>query len=135
MNLEVHSIADDWNWSVVSIVSFWNVISLSVGSINSIAENMFLWAFKTFKFVLPLEGLNWRVTDVVIRLFTITAAVAISIVLCVIVWFALGGNSGSFNVIISISGLFLYFCLYPLSWCFPRMEGCCWMCRRWWFSF
>ena len=100
---------DDGNWSVGSIVSFWNVISLSVGSINFIAENMFLWAFKTFKFVLPLEGLNWRVTGVLIRLFTITAAVAISIVLCIIVLFALGGNSGFFNVMISISEHFSLF--------------------------
>ena len=40
-----------------------------------------------------------------------TAAVAISIVRCVIVLFALGGNSGSFNVMISISrrcSLFLF---------------------------
>ena len=66
MNLEVYSIADDENWSVVSIVSFWNVISLSVGSIKFIAENIFLWAFNTFKVVLPLEGRNWRVTGVVI---------------------------------------------------------------------
>ena len=56
MNLEVYSIEDGGNWSVVSIVSFWNVMSLSVGSINFIAENIFLWDFKTFKFVLPLEG-------------------------------------------------------------------------------
>ena len=63
------------------------------------------WDFNAFKVVLPLEGRNWRVTGVVIRLFTITAAVAISMVLCVFVLFALGGNSGSFNVMISISGL------------------------------
>ena len=40
-----------------------------------------------------------------------TAAVAISIVCCVIVLLALGGNYGSFNVMISISGrcfLFLF---------------------------
>ena len=40
-----------------------------------------------------------------------TVAVAISIVRCVIVFFALGSNSGSFNVMISISGrcsLFLF---------------------------
>ena len=38
-----------------------------------------------------------------------TAAVAISIVRCVIVLFVLGGNPGSFNVIISISGFFSLF--------------------------
>ena len=38
-----------------------------------------------------------------------TVAVAISIVRCVIVLFVLGGNSGSFNVMISISGLFSLF--------------------------
>ena len=105
MNFEVYYIADDGNWSVVSIVSFWKVISLRVGPINFIAENIFLLAFNTFKVVLPFEGLRWRVTGVVIRLFTITAAVAISMVLCVIVLFVFGGNSGSFNVMISISGL------------------------------
>ena len=41
MNLKVYSVADDGNWLVVSIVSFWNVISLSVGSINFVAENIY----------------------------------------------------------------------------------------------
>ena len=52
----MYSIADDENWSVVSIVSFWNVINLSVGSISFMAEKIFLFDFNTFKFVLPLEG-------------------------------------------------------------------------------
>ena len=43
-----------------------------------------------------------------------TAAVAISIVLCVIVLFALGGNSRVFNVMISVSGLFSLF-LFALN--------------------
>ena len=90
---------------MVSIVSFWNVINLSVGSKSLIAEKMFLCAFSTFKFVLPLEGRSWRVTGFVIRWFRMTVVVAISIVRWVIVLFALGGNSGFFNVMISISGL------------------------------
>ena len=43
-----------------------------------------------------------------------TAAVAISIVRWVIVLFAVGGNTGSFNVMISISGLCSLF-LLPLN--------------------
>ena len=38
-----------------------------------------------------------------------TTVVAISIVLCVIVLFALGGSSRTFNVMISVSGLFSLF--------------------------
>ena len=52
----VYSNAEDGNWSVVSMISFWNVINFSVGSISFIAEKIFLCAFSTFKFVLPLEG-------------------------------------------------------------------------------
>ena len=52
----MYSIADDGNWSVVLIVSFWNVINLSVGSIIFMAKKIFSCAFNTFKLVLPLEG-------------------------------------------------------------------------------
>ena len=38
------------------MVSFWNVINLSVRSISFMAEKMFLYAFKTLKRVLLLEG-------------------------------------------------------------------------------
>ena len=55
-NFDVHSIAEDGNWSVVSIVSFCNVINLNVGSISFMVEKIFLCAFSTFKCVLPLEG-------------------------------------------------------------------------------
>ena len=41
---------------MVSMISFWNVINLRVGSISFIAEKIFLCAFRTFKFVLSLEG-------------------------------------------------------------------------------
>ena len=47
-----------------------------------------------------------------ILLFTMTTAVAISIVCCVIVLFVSAGNSGSFNTVISISGVFSSF-LFP----------------------
>ena len=63
----VYSKAEDGNWSMMSMISFWNVINFNVGSINFIAEKIFLCAFSTFKFVLPLEGRSWRVTGVVIR--------------------------------------------------------------------
>ena len=76
----MYSNAEDRKWSVVSIVSFWNVINLSVGWISFIAEKMFLCDFSTFKFVLPLEGRSRRVTGIVIRSLTIIAAVAILIV-------------------------------------------------------
>ena len=52
---------------MVSMISFWNVINFSVGLISFIAEKIFLCAFSTFKFVLPLEGRSWRMTGVVIR--------------------------------------------------------------------
>ena len=43
-----------------------------------------------------------------------TAAIAISIIICVIVLFASWGNSRSFNVMISVSGLFSLF-LFALN--------------------
>ena len=63
----MYSNVEDGNWSVVSIVSFWNVINLIVGSIRFMTEKIFLCAFNTFKFVLLLEGYNWRVNGGVIQ--------------------------------------------------------------------
>ena len=58
----MYSAAVDGNWSGMSIVSFWKVISYDVGSINSMVENICLCTFKTFKFVLSLEDYNVNVT-------------------------------------------------------------------------
>jgi len=66
----------------------------------------------TFKIVLPLVGLSRRVIRVVILLFTMTTAVALSIVHCLILLFASAGSSGSFSIMISISGVFSSF-LFP----------------------
>ena len=59
-------------------------------------------------FVLPLEGLSWSVTGVVIILFTMNTAVATSIVRCIMVLFA-SGKTGPFNVITSVVVCFSLF--------------------------
>ena len=94
---------------MVSIVLFCIVINLSVWLISFMAEKMFLYTFSTFKFVIPLEGRSWSVTGILIRWFTMTAVVTLSIVRWVIVLFVLGGTSRSFSVIISIPGLCFLF--------------------------
>ena len=108
--MEVYSDAEDRNWSVVSIVSFWKVMGCRVGSISFIAEKMVWCAFNTFRIVLPLEGLSWSVTGMMIILFTMTAVVPTSIVRCVMVMFD-SGRIWLFNVITSVFvcfSLFLY---------------------------
>ena len=105
----MYSAVKDGNWYEVSIASFWKIMSFSVGSINFIAEKIFVCTFRTFRLLLPLEGRSWSVTGVVIISLIITVAVAISIVCCIIVLFASGVNAGSFGVICSISGIFSSF--------------------------
>ena len=97
--------AEDGNWSDVSIVSFWKVVSINVGSINFVTEKIFLCAFRTFRLLRPLEICSQSVTGVVILSLIITITVDLSIVYCVNVLFASGIISGSFSVLISISGI------------------------------
>ena len=106
--------SEDGYWLDVLILSFWKVTSFNVGSISFITEKIFLCALITFKLVQLLVGLSWRVTGVVILLFTMTTVVAVSVVRCVIVLFTSAGNSGSFSTMTSISGVFSSF-LIPLD--------------------
>ena len=98
-------------------------MSFSVGSINFIAEKIFVCTFKIFRLLLPLKGRSWSVTGVVIISLIMTVAVAISIVCCVIVLFASGVNAGSFGVIF-FNFRNLFFVLFSFE--------CCYIFGGWW---
>ena len=79
------------------MISFCGKIIWSVGSLSFRAENIFRCASVTFTLELHLLGRIWRVTGVVIRLLTMTASVAIWIVLYILV---------SSSIISLFSGIF-----------------------------
>ena len=85
------------------IVSFWKEINFNVGLINFIVEKIFICTLNIFRCVIPLEGCSSIVTGVVLRMLIMTAAVFISIILCVIVLVVSTVDSESFSVTMSIS--------------------------------
>ena len=60
----------------------------------------------------------------VIIFFTMTAAVATSIVRCVMVLFA-SGKTGLLNIVMAAVVVFSYFCFDHESLHFRRIEDCC----------
>ena len=70
---------EDEYWSNVYVASFRNVINFNVGTINFIAKNIFVCAFNTMRFTLPLEGWSPSLTRVVMWLLIMTTTVATSI--------------------------------------------------------
>ena len=135
LNLEVHSIVDNWNWSDMSIDSFWKVISFNIGSIDFIAEKIFLCAFRIFRLLLPLEGDSWNVTKVVIVFLIMTTVVTVAIARCVIMLFASGIISESFNTTILICGFCFRSFFLRILLRFRWMVEFCWKFQRWRSSF
>ena len=76
--------------------------------------------------MLPLEGCSSIVTGVVLRMLIMTAAVFISIILCVIVLVSSPMSSGSYSITMSLSDIFPSLFFLQLLLHFRRMVVCFW---------